>query len=346
MSFFQRHRISILHLTFWCVYSLFFFFGLNEPRHGIQPDIKEVLIDTVQHVSMMMIISYINFFYVLPPFLKNRNAGQYLLRFLTTFIPFVFIYVILERYVKDGYTYHERYFYSTGFIQRVILTTFFIVMFVCLLKLIQEWFELDARKKELENEKLTTELQFLKAQINPHFLFNTLNNLYFLAFTQSPNTAEVVVKLSQMMRYMIYESNHEKVPLSKEIEYIQNYISLEKLRLEDNFPVSFEVQGNAEGVRITPLILITFVENAFKHGVTNNIKAAYVSVKIILADKNCIFSVENSKIPQQAKNVKEKSGIGLQNVKRRLALSYPDNYTLEVEDKPTFYKVQLLLHLD
>ena len=319
---------------------------MNEPRHGVQPPLREVLADSIEFILAMATICYINYFYVLPPFLKNKNFGQYALRFFLTFVSFIFIYIQIRRYTKDGYTYREHFFYSNEFTLRLILTSFFIVMFICLLKFIEDWFELDAQKKELENEKLTTELQFLKAQINPHFLFNTLNNLYFLAFTQSPNTPEVVAKLSQMMRYMIYESNHPKVPLSKEIEYMQNYISLEKLRLEENFPVSFEVQGNPDAARITPLILITFLENAFKHGVSNNIKSAYVNVKLILEANTCIFSVENSKIPQQAKNVKEKSGIGLQNVKRRLALSYPSHYTLDIKDEATFYKVQLVLQLD
>src|SRR5258707_7845820 len=127
------------------------------------------------------------------------------------------------------------------------------------------WFKFQSSMKEGQNENQPAELNFLKEQINPHFLFNTLNNLYYLAFTQSPNTTEVIAKLSQMMRYMIYDSNYPQVPLGKEIEYMQNYISLERLRLNDSIPIQLEIHGNVEEVRIAPLIFITFLENAFKH---------------------------------------------------------------------------------
>ena len=123
-------------------------------------------------------------------------------------------------------------------------------------------------------------LSFLKEQINPHFLFNTLNNLYYLAYTKSDNTTEVIAKLSQMMRYMIYESNHPQVELSKEIEYMQNYVSLERLRLTNDVPIKFDVQGDLGGSRVSPLILITFLENAFKHGVASNNKNAWVDLSL------------------------------------------------------------------
>ena len=138
-------------------------------------------------------------------------------------------------------------------------------IFVGMLKFAKDWLTLEAKRKELENEKLTAELTFLKAQINPHFLFNTLNNLYYLAFTNSPNTTEVIAKLSQMMRYIIYDSNHEKVLLSREIDYIENYIGLEKLRFNNQIPINFRVEGYINQTKIVLIILITFLENAFKH---------------------------------------------------------------------------------
>jgi LytS/YehU family sensor histidine kinase len=186
------------------------------------------------------------------------------------------------------------------------------------------------------------ELNFLKAQINPHFLFNTLNNLYYLAFTQSPNTTEVIAKLSQMMRYMIYDSNHSLVPLNKEIEYMQNYISLERLRLNNVIPIRFDVQGNPEEVRIAPLIFITFLENAFKHGVSNNKPDAWVNISVRLEGKDCIYQVENSKISLGGD---AKSGIGLQNVRRRLELTYPGKYQLAINDQSDRYSIQLNLIL-
>jgi two-component system sensor histidine kinase AlgZ len=265
-----------------------------------------------------------------------------LLEFLIPFMVIMILRIHLQRYMIDGYTHHERYFYSTVYSVQTIVTSLFIVIFVGMLRFAKDWFELEARKKELENEKLIAELNFLKEQINPHFLFNTLNNLYYLAFTQSPNTTEVIAKLSQMMRYMIYDSNHPLVPLSKEIEYMQNYISLERLRLNNTIPIQFEVEGNTEGVRIAPLIFITFLENAFKHGVNTNKPDAWVNISIHVDGKKCVYTVENSRITT---NGTERSGIGLQNVKRRLELSYPALYELQVNVRHDRYSVQLNLML-
>jgi len=269
---------------------------------------------------------------------------MYLLEFLVPFAIIMVCRLAIERYLIDGFTGKEEYLYSTRFIVQVITTNFFITAFVAMLRFAVEWLEFEARKNEVENEKLTAELNFLKAQINPHFLFNTLNNLYYLAYSKSENTTEVIAKLSQMMRYMIYDSNHPKVLLGKEIEYMRNYISLERLRLNDQIPIKFEVKGNTENVWITPLIFITFLENAFKHGVSNSNPKAWVNIAIDLRDHECIYTVENSRGIEQ-KNGSEKSGIGLQNVKRRLELSYPGKHKLVTEDTREKYLVKLNLSI-
>ena len=297
------------------------------------------------HVSFNMIVAYMNYFIFLPRFLEQKKIGKFLLDFFIPFIVLMIIRVHLQRYIVDGYTYHIDYFYSSTFIIQAAATSLFIVIFVAMLRFAKDWFEFEARKKAVENEKLTAELNFLKAQINPHFLFNTLNNLYYLAYSKSENTTEVIAKLSQMMRYMIYESNHAKVLLTREIEYMQNYISLERLRLNNQIPIRFDITGNVEDVWITPLIFITFLENAFKHGVTNNNADAWVNVSIRIDSKDCIYRVENSKIMNAQTDNGGKSGIGLQNVKRRLELSYPAEYLLSVDDQTDRYAVQLNLKL-
>jgi LytS/YehU family sensor histidine kinase len=299
---------------------------------------------SVQLVFTMM-IAYLNYFYTWPRFLESKKIGRYLLEFLIPFAVLLTLRVHLQRYLADGYTHKADYFYSSFFIVQIVAITLFIVLFVGMLRFAVDWFELEGKRKELENEKLLSELNFLKAQINPHFLFNTLNNLYYLAYTKSENTTEVIAKLSQMMRYMIYESNYSKVPLNKEIEYMDNYISLERLRLNDQIPIKFEVKGNTENIWITPLIFITFLENAFKHGVSNDNPKAWVNISIELKDGQCIYIVENSKSPDK-KDVSEKSGIGLQNVQRRLELSYPEKHELTFEEKEDRYRVKLNLIID
>jgi hypothetical protein len=289
-------------------------------------------------------IAYLNYFYTWPRFLNTKNLWRYIAEFSIPFALLITARVHIHRYLIDGYTHQNEYFYSNFFIVQITAITLFIVLFVGMLRFAVDWFEFESRKKEVENERLTAELNFLKAQINPHFLFNTLNNLYYLAYTKSENTTEVIAKLSQMMRYMIYDSNHPRVLLSKELEYMENYISLERLRLNNQIPIKFNIEGNTENVWIAPLIFITFLENAFKHGVSNNNPNAWVNIDIQIQGKQCIYTVENSR-PSSNVNGTEKSGIGLQNVHRRLELSYPHQYQIKIEDKPDLYFVQLQLAL-
>lgn len=338
----QRYRILLLHASFWCVYFSFFYYQISFRKNGVEPEFWDLFVNAVYQVQGMMLIAYVNYFFFLPRFLKHKKLGQYLLEFLPVFGIMSYGFLKGKQYIIDGWTCTEHWVYSQRFAINVVVSALFLVVFVGMLRFAQDWFNLEAKRREVENEKLMAELRFLKAQINPHFLFNTLNNLYYLAFTNSPNTTEVIAMLSQMMRYMIYDSNHSRVPLSKEIEYMENYISLEKLRLNEPVKINFEVQGRVEGHEIVPLILITFLENAFKHGISSNTKDAFIDVRINLNEKNCIYTVENSKL---ATKTEGQSGIGLQNVKRRLDLSYPNNHELTIKDTPESYWVELKLQL-
>ena len=329
-AIFNRNRVVFLHLSFWCVYVSFFIYQVTSFRGGELPLDRVVTIASTQ-IVFAAICAYLNYFVFLPRFLKRRNVWLYLAEFIIPFLLIMFIRIYLERYFADGLARTAEYVYSTRFTVQVITTNFFIVIFVAMLRFAIEWLEFEAKKNEVENEKLTAELNFLKAQINPHFLFNTLNNLYYLAYSKSENTTEVIAKLSQMMRYMIYDTNQPKVLLNKEIEYMRNYISLERLRLNDQIPIKFDVTGDTENVWISPLIFITFLENAFKHGVSNSNPKAWVNIAIRLQGRECIYTVENSRTTDQ-RDGNEKSGIGLQNVKRRLELSYPGKYKLLTED--------------
>jgi two-component system sensor histidine kinase AlgZ len=342
-AIFNRNRVVFLHLSFWCVYVSFFIYQVTSWRRR-EFDLELVTTIATIQISFAAICAYLNYFIFLPRFLKRRSAWLYLLEFTIPFALIMLVRIYLERYLTSGFDRNLEFLYSTRFVVQVVTTNFFIVIFVAMLRFAIDWLEFEAKRNEVENEKLTAELNFLKAQINPHFLFNTLNNLYYLAYSKSENTTEVIAKLSQMMRYMIYETNHPKVLLSKEIEYMQNYISLERLRLNDQIPIKFEVAGNTENVWITPLIFITFLENAFKHGVNNSNPKAWVNIAISLRDHECIYTVENSRSAEQI-NGSEKSGIGLINVKRRLELSYPGKYTLVTEDTREKYVVKLNLSI-
>ncbi len=341
----QRNRILLLHLSFWAVYFFFFFYQITYARRSQEVILWRSLLDATTHVLIIAGIAYLNYFYLLPRFLKHKQLGRYLFEILIPLAATVAFHIYVKRLIYGGPdTGRAGFLYSDKFLIQHSLSVLSIVVFIGMLRFAEDWFQLEARKKEIENEKLTAELRFLKAQINPHFLFNTLNNLYYLAFTQSPKTTEVIDKLSQMMRYMIYESNHPKVPLTKEIEYMENYISLEKLRLDDQVPITFDVHGNPQGVMIEPFLFITFLENAFKHGVSTNATNAWVKAEIVLTEHQCVYSVANSRLSAQVVQG-EKSGIGLQNLRRRLELSYPNRHELSVRDEPRAYAVKLTLQL-
>ena len=345
-SLVHRNRVVLLHLSFLCVHLSFFIYQVIS--HQRRPDIDWMLVFTVVSVQVFfaLIIGYFNYFVLLPAFLKEKKLGRYLMQFIIIFGLLMTVRLALGRYLLEGFTGDNGYLYTTRYVIQVVTSNFFIVVFLGMIRFAVDWFEFEARQKNVENERLTAELNFLKAQINPHFLFNTLNNLYYLAYTQSSNTTEVIAKLSQMMRYMIYDSNYALVPLSKEIEYMENYISLERLRLNDQIPIKFTIEGgNPQDFLIAPLIFITFLENAFKHGVSNNHPKAWVNVFIEIQGKECVYRVENSKIPFTKPEAGEKSGIGLQNVKRRLELSYPGKHKLTVEDQEERYAVQLHIQL-
>lgn len=345
-SLLHRNRVVLLHLSFWCVHLSFFLYQIISHQRQDEIDWATVIPVVSVQMGFALLIGYINYFIFLPAFLRDKKLGRYLLQFAVTFAILISLRVAVGRYLVDGFTGSMGYMYTTRYVIQVATTNLFIVIFLGMIRFAVDWFEFEARQKSVENERLTAELNFLKAQINPHFLFNTLNNLYYLAYTQSAKTTEVIAKLSQMMRYMIYDSNYPLVPLSKEIEYMENYISLERLRLNDQIPIQFTMGGgDPHDYLITPLIFITFLENAFKHGVSNNHPQAWVNVHIDLKENECIYRVENSKIPSAKPEAEKKSGIGLQNVKRRLELSYPGKHSLTVENSEDRYAVQLNIHL-
>lgn len=192
---------------------------------------------------------------------------------------------------------------------------------------VQRWLDAEQQRKESENEKLNTELSFLKAQVNPHFFFNTLNNIYSLAIVRSEKTAPAVLKLSSIMRYILTETERTWVPLDNEIEFIQNYIALQRVRLTDKVEIDFQVNGATGGSLIAPLLFIAFVENAFKYGVSTK-GACRIAIALTVSQKAIAFTCQNKIIATDQEHL-EQTGIGINNVKRRLALLYPEQHSLE-----------------
>lgn len=337
----HRNRLIILHASFWAVYISFFVYWISSFQQADEINWGRVFIIAAIHMVCAASISYLNYFYFLPKFLVKRKILAYVFVLALALAAFVYARVMLERYYIETFVHHHDYLFRVRFIVQITFSNLSIVLFVSLLRFAADWLDLQSTRKEIEKEKLTAELNFLKAQVNPHFLFNTLNNLYYLAYSKSENTTEVIEKLSGMMRYMIYDSNYAQVQLNKEIDYMQNYISLERLRLHDKVKINFNIEGDTDAIRIAPLILITFLENAFKHGVSSTTQESWINASLMCAPNKLRFEVSNKKA---SKTTEEKSGIGLQNVKRRLELSYPGQYQLEMNDTPTEYHVSLAIN--
>ena len=204
----------------------------------------------------------------------------------------------------------------------------------------------EKQKKALENERLNAELNFLKLQINPHFLFNTLNSIYSQAHLKSEQTEYSILKFSQIMRYVLYDSTTEKIPLKRDLEYIRNYIDLQKLRISKNITIQYEVTGVTSDLLIAPLLLITFIENAFKHGISYSSPSA-IDIKIGVTGTDLTLTVGNTIIPKsEPAGESTGGGVGLVNARRRLDVLYPGRYLLDISDNSSIYVVNLKITLD
>lgn len=198
----------------------------------------------------------------------------------------------------------------------------------------------NAEKEKLQKE---IELNYLKEQVNPHFLFNSLNSIYSLARQQSPETPDLVMQLSELMRYQIESSKNDTVLLKEELEFIENYLLLEEKRLSKRCAIEFLIDGDVPGLRIAPMLLIPFVENAVKHGAQSTNEQSTIDISAAIKNTTLHFSVDNSK--PSIVSVSNRKGFGLENVKRRLNLLYPDSHVLEIEDNEEGYHINLSIDL-
>jgi len=226
------------------------------------------------------------------------------------------------------YTGHS-YFYETNLkgVPGGIFTLIFYVLISTGTRFSIDWFKNQQIKKELQSQKLTSELQLLKSQISPHFLFNTLNNIYSLVIKKSDNAGKSILMLSNIMRYMLKDTDSKKVNLTHEIKYLYDYIELQKLRLGAGTQVTFDITGETGNLVLPPMLLITFVENAFKHGDTFSENSA-INIHLDIKKSYLSFKVQN-KVKEIVKD--KTSGIGIQNLHKRLILLYPDKYSLSLK---------------
>lgn len=336
----HKKREVLLHAASWAVYISFIITHIASRQAGPQIHWGRVLSGSLISVSYLFVLSYLNYFYLMPRFLLKKKIGAFILVFVAAFAVLTLARIGIETLVF-GRSWEVQNAHRTPLIIQSTISDLFIVLYIGLLRFAFNWMELDSRRRQLETEKLNAEIKFLKAQVNPHFLFNTLNNLYYLSTIKSDTAPLVISKLSEVMRYMIYDSNHEQIELAKEIEYMQHYISLERLRLREGVPLEFEVTGRTD-ILISPLILITFLENAFKHGVSNGNDGCWIKARLDVDETRLVYTIANSKVRSVSSRA-DGEGIGLKNVRRRLDLFYPGKHRLDIADREASYSVTLTI---
>lgn len=297
-------------------------------------------------LASYMVIVYFNLYYLISNYLSQKTFLVYSLLLLLV-VGIVSVLRALVLYIMySGFPVYQEYIF--WHIDDMFYINMSIAAGSTLLKIFSDWMRHQRDKKELETQTMQSEIRFLKSQINPHFLFNTLNSLYALTLKKSDTAPEIVIKLSEMMRYMLYECNERRVPLRKEVNYLQNYIDLEKLRQGQHGKISFQIRGEVKDQQIAPLLFIPFLENSFKHGLNAQLNEGFVHIILEIRDNIVELKIENSKPASQPLRIPgpRSGGIGLVNVRRRLDLLYPETYKLQIKDAPDAYKINLILNLD
>lgn len=337
---FLSNRI-VYHGLIWLSYIMvLLFLDSHEAHFGV------ILRNTLIHVFFLMLIVYTNYFYLIPQYLSKKRFLSYIVLLLFTAAVVMPIELLCLYWNISGNDNIEAQLELLKKQSGHFVFLFATLVVSTILKIIKEWLLQQAVQKELENKHLQSELSFLKSQINPHFLFNTLNSIYALTLKKSDKAPEIVLRLSEMMRYMLYQSNEKKVPLELEIKYIQNYLALEKTRYGDKARIEFEYAGDPPtNYQVAPLLFITFLENSFKHGLSQSITQGFVECLLYVEDNNLDFTIQNSKTSERDEGYFQ-GGIGLTNVKRRLDLIYHGKYELDIEETDDIYLVSLKINLN
>ncbi|GAA4395814.1 histidine kinase [Nibrella viscosa] len=334
-------KYALVHTAYWVFITGFF---LYERRYLIyKAGLPYFAACVIIRVLLLIAIAYINIHYLLPRYLLPGRYLRYFSLVLLSILGYLLVQVLYDYFMYGFIIAPTR---SRNWVETLSYNFFSTLWYLGLmvpLKLSIDWYEQQRILQKIAVEKLQAEVNFLRSQVNPHFLFNILNNLYALTLKKSDLAPDMVLKLSEMMEYMLYDSDDARVPLDKEISYLQNYIELEKIRCGDHSEIDLHINGHPNGQEIAPLLLLPLVENAFKHGVGKQAENAWLHGTLNLNPTAVEMTVENNKPKARPKNHKE--GIGLTNLRKRLELLYPGRYTLQTEDRPDTYRAALYISL-
>ena len=345
----ERPQKYLRHLAFWVAFACFWMFWADV----FFVDYKKWLFFNWQlHLQYTILIeigyTYLTVYFLLPGyFVRKKKVAFSVLFFFCTAI-FYMLYVLNYLRLADlGNAPTDQlllvsWYFSMNFIIKGPPVA--LAMFLTL-KMLKTWYLKMEERQVLVRENALAELQLLKAQVHPHFLFNTLNNIYSYALIKSPDAGGLVLKLSDTLRYMINDCEADAVPLEKEVQLIRNYLGLEKVRYGSRLHLSIDIKENYENKMIAPLLMLPFVENSFKHGVSMMRGSQWIKLELTLQDKWLYFYISNSK-PIQPVTRNHKAGMGLLNVQKRLQLLYPDRHFLKIESINDVYNVHMKLKLE
>lgn len=342
-----ENKITPLHhVIFWVIYFAFNFLRWGSYFNDYLYSFKSNLLGFPIHITL----TYFTIYYLVPKFIFKRKFVAFVIALITSIFLLVVIKYLLTYFLisynvwPEGPETHTLTFNYTVV---MMLGELYVITFASSIKLTIDWLRETGRVAKLEKEQLETELRLLRAQISPHFFFNTLNNIYALSLEKSDKTPDTIIKLSDLMRYVLYETRDKDQSLKKELVFIQNYLDLEKIRYNENLNLKFEVTGDPKGKKIAPLLLVQFIENAFKHGANKSIGKVKIDIRATIEEKFLYFRISNTKPKNQAMSTKKQSGgIGLSNVEKRLKLRYGEHeYRLDIFDESDEYIVNLKLKL-
>lgn len=337
----------LIHVVPWALFFSFPYLFNSRSSSSIE------WADYLRFVTMLvstMVVFYANYLYLVRRFLFTRQTAYYLLSNILLFTVLVLlIHFIMEqippstgqgRGPRTGdHTWQDHLvFFLFEYVKYAFVTAMSVAF-----KMTGTWYKTEAERKELEQSRMEAELQNLKSQLNPHFLFNTLNNIYSLISISPDRAQEAVHDLSRLLRYVLYESSGSRVTVGKDLDFLRNYVELMRIRLPKHVELKTEIQATSPEAMIAPLLFITPVENAFKHGVSNN-KPSYIHIEVAADAREIICYIRNSYFPKDEQD-KSGSGIGLVNLRKRLNLIYPARYSFTYGQEGDAYSFKLELRL-
>lgn len=349
------------HLGIWIVFSIIYLWAFIPSFWELSGELlQSKVIFKLSYIPFIAIAVYLNFYILIPLFLFKKKHILYLasLSFFWFYAKAIYklcqLYIVpkttefidsLINFINPPKEVDNLTFYISSLSPSDLITDIFISLLLSIIiAILIDRYKREVKAELLEKQKLHAELKFLKAQIQPHFLMNSLNNLYGMVLPISKDASNVIIGLSEILRYIIYESKETYVSIKKEVDMIKHYLELEKVRLGEKVDINFSVEGSLDSYKIPPTLLIVFIENSFKHGAYSSIENGWLDISLSVENQVLFFKIENSIEVNKIKKLKE-IGIGIANVRKRLDLLYPNNYSLKIFNEEESYLVVLEIKL-